>query len=96
MDAITKNKIDQLMELVWGEDIPSPTCPEYKEHHESIQKIIRFIDAELLSTPVTNNCFVCNKPIAKGRLCMILAGHKVCKPCCESAHNDHNISDEEV
>lgn len=41
-------KIEQLRELVWMEDIPSPCCPEYVEHHESIQKILKFIDAELL------------------------------------------------
>jgi len=41
-------KINELWELVWGEDIPSPCCPEYKEHHESIQKILKFIETELL------------------------------------------------
>lgn len=30
----------------------SPTVPEYVEHHESIQKILKFIDTELLSIPV--------------------------------------------
>jgi len=40
--------IEQLRELVWGYDIPSPTIPEYREHHESIQKILAFIDNKLL------------------------------------------------
>lgn len=39
-------KIEQLRELVYNEDIPHPTIPEYKEHHESIQKILRFIDGK--------------------------------------------------
>jgi len=41
-------KILALRELVWMEDIPSPTVPEYVEHHESIQKILKYIDNELL------------------------------------------------
>ena len=48
MDNILKDKILDLRDLVWGEDIPSPTCPEYIEHHESIQKILNFINNELL------------------------------------------------
>lgn len=43
-----KEKIEDLRYLVWLEDIPSPKCPEYIEHHESIQKILKFIDEELL------------------------------------------------
>lgn len=36
-----------LRDLVWGMDIPSPTCPEYIEHHRDIQEILQFIDKEL-------------------------------------------------
>lgn len=43
-----KQKVEDLRELVWGEDIPSPTCQEYVEHHCSIQKIMKFIDEEVL------------------------------------------------
>lgn len=49
MDEKTRNKIEQLREIVWGEDIPSPSVPEYVEHHESIQKILKFIDEEVLA-----------------------------------------------
>jgi hypothetical protein len=42
-----KVKLEQLREIVWGEDIPSSTIPEYKEHHESIQKILKAIDLML-------------------------------------------------
>lgn len=38
------NKIEQLRELIWGYDIPSPTVPEYREHHESIQYILKATD----------------------------------------------------
>lgn len=48
MKEITRQDIEDLRELVWGEDIPSPTIPEYVEHHESIQKILNYIDANLL------------------------------------------------
>ena len=49
MDKALRAKIVELRGLVWGEDIASPTCPEYIEHHDSIQKIMHFIDNELLS-----------------------------------------------
>jgi len=45
--------IAALRDLVWEEDIPSPTIPEYVEHHESIQKILKYIDAKLISKGVT-------------------------------------------
>lgn len=41
---LKKQKIEDLRELVCGEDIPSPTCPEY---HDSIRKIMKFIDEVL-------------------------------------------------
>jgi len=48
MNEKLRAKIEELRELVWLNDIPHPTIPEYKEHHESIQKILNFIDNELL------------------------------------------------
>lgn len=46
--AITRQDIEALRDVVWLEDIPSPTVPEYVEHHESIQKILNYIDCNLL------------------------------------------------
>lgn len=43
-----QKKILDFRDLVWGMDIPSPTCPEYVEHHRDIQKILKFIYEELL------------------------------------------------
>ncbi len=37
-------KLYELRELIDDEDIPSPTIPEYKEHHASIQKILAALD----------------------------------------------------
>lgn len=42
-----KGKLAELRELVWGEDIASPTVPEYVEHHQSIQKILHFMDKDV-------------------------------------------------
>ena len=36
--------LEQIRDFVWDEDIPHPTVPEYVEHHESIQGILKFID----------------------------------------------------
>ena len=38
------SKLEGLREAVWFEDIPSPTCPEYVEHHNSITKILKHLD----------------------------------------------------
>lgn len=46
--AVTRDKIQRLRYLVWQHDIPSHTTPEYREHHESITEILKFIDEELL------------------------------------------------
>jgi hypothetical protein len=51
MDEELRKKLIALREIVWLEDIGSPTCPEYIEHHESIQKILKYIDEELLTIP---------------------------------------------
>lgn len=51
MNEELRAKIEKLRYLVWEEDIPSPTIPEYIEHHKSIQKILEFIDQELLKEP---------------------------------------------
>lgn len=48
--ANIKAKLHALRDLVWDKDIPSPTCPEYREHHEDIQCILRRIDAILQAT----------------------------------------------
>lgn len=43
-----REKVAELRELVWGMDIPHPTIPEYVELHEKMQKILTFIDEELI------------------------------------------------
>ena len=48
MDEETKTKIIKLRNIVWLEDVPHPTVPEYIEHHDSITKILNYIDKKLL------------------------------------------------
>ncbi len=43
-----EDSIKQLREIVWLADIPHPTIPEYVELHEKMQRIMRFIDTEIL------------------------------------------------
>ena len=40
-----KDGLEGLRHFTWLRDIPSPTCPEYVEHHKSIQEILGEIDA---------------------------------------------------
>lgn len=32
-----------IYDLLWEIDIPSPTVPEYVEHHEDVQKVMTFV-----------------------------------------------------
>lgn len=36
--------LNEVRDLVWEVDIPSPTVPEYIEHHEQMKSIMRNID----------------------------------------------------
>lgn len=36
--------LQRIREMVWGVDIPSPTIPEYVEHHRDCQNIMQLID----------------------------------------------------
>ncbi|MEG1636092.1 MAG: hypothetical protein RR324_01135 [Cellulosilyticaceae bacterium] len=44
MSSDTKTQLEHLRDIIWGEDIASPTCPEYIEHHHSIQIIMAALD----------------------------------------------------
>ena len=39
-----KEMIENLRFQIWLRDIPSPTVPEYVEHHQSIQEILKLTD----------------------------------------------------
>lgn len=47
MNNVAKEAIKEIREMCWGYDIPSPCCPEYREHHEQMQKIIGLCDSWL-------------------------------------------------
>ena len=44
MQNLALEAIKDIREMCWGYDIPSPCCPEYREHHEQMQKIIGLCD----------------------------------------------------
>ncbi len=35
--------LDEIQHALWGIDIPSPTVPEYIEHHESVKKVMKVV-----------------------------------------------------
>lgn len=39
--------LQEIREAVWDVDIPSPTVPEYIEHHKQIQSILALIDSKI-------------------------------------------------
>lgn len=42
--------IDDLKEIqnaIWEVDIPSPTVPEYREHHEQMQMLMTLVGAKI-------------------------------------------------
>ncbi len=49
MDDELREKILRLRELVWEQDVPSPTTPAYVQLHQGITRILKFIDSELLA-----------------------------------------------
>lgn len=36
--------LDAIRYQLWLRDIPSPTVPEYMEHHRDITELIKFVD----------------------------------------------------
>ena len=39
--------LGDIMAALWDIDIPSPTVPEYREHHEQIQQMIALVDEKM-------------------------------------------------
>ena len=37
--------LNAIHERLWEIDIPSPTCPEYVEHHEGVQSVMQVVKA---------------------------------------------------
>ena len=42
--SLVKEAVKELRFQIWLRDIPSPTVPEYIEHHQSITEILKFTD----------------------------------------------------
>lgn len=45
-DEVISDLID-IRHALWEVDIPSPTVPEYIEHHKQIQELIAFVDKKI-------------------------------------------------
>ena len=39
--------LEDIRSALWDIDIPSPTIPEYREHHEQIQQVIALVDEKM-------------------------------------------------
>ena len=39
--------LGDIRSALWDIDIPSPTVPEYREHHEQIQQVIALVDEKM-------------------------------------------------
>ena len=37
----------EIQEAIWAIDIPSPTVPEYVEHHNQMQELLELIDTKI-------------------------------------------------
>ena len=44
MNNMAKEAIEEIRKMCWDFDIPSPCCPEYREHHEQMQEIMGLCD----------------------------------------------------
>ena len=53
IQAVPIEVLYEIRYAVWEVDIPSPTVPEYREHHEQIQNILALIDSKIKE--YTNN-----------------------------------------
>lgn len=41
------NDLGDIRYALWEVDIPSPTVPEYVEHHQQIQELIALVDKKM-------------------------------------------------
>lgn len=41
------NDFFEIREALWEIDIPSPTVPEYIEHHEQVQGVMRLVEEKM-------------------------------------------------
>lgn len=41
------NDLGDIRSLLWDYDIPSATCPEYVEHHNQIQHLMKLVDEKM-------------------------------------------------
>lgn len=42
-----KADLEEIHEAIWDVDIPSPTCPEYREHHQQMQELMKLVKKKI-------------------------------------------------
>ena len=60
----------QIREALWGIDIPSPTVPEYIEHHMDVQEMMKRVDelrGELEALPSEREWIPCSERLPETR-----------------------------
>lgn len=41
------NDLQEIQDEIWDVDIPSPTVPEYREHHEQMQMLMAYVGEKI-------------------------------------------------
>ena len=41
------NDLDDILNVLWDIDIPSPTVPEYIEHHDQVQSVMKYVGKKI-------------------------------------------------
>lgn len=60
----------QIREALWGIDIPSPTVPEYIEHHRDVQEMMKRVDelrGEIEALPSEREWIPCSERLPEKR-----------------------------
>ena len=65
--------LKEIKDELWGYDIPSPSVPEYREHHQQIQALMKYVKGKIDKWEAKN------EPIG-----VITGGEYDCCPKCKS------------
>lgn len=80
MSDMAKEAIKEIREMCWGFDIPSPCCPEYREHHEQMQALLKLCDKwlkKLEEEKEEKKCPICGSDLYEYCFMCCYEGEKV-------------------
>lgn len=49
------NDLEEIYNAIWDVDIPSPTVPEYREHHEQMVELMKLVKGKIEKYEVKND-----------------------------------------